>query len=95
MVDHSETGGAPLLGVNGVCIIAHGGSSPKAIKNAILRAKELVEKKMNGHSRDDIESNLMSGKEPFWKQIKKITFTPGKEEKNSGISQDSEEDKPH
>ena len=67
MVDHSETGGAPLLGVNGVCIIAHGGSSPKAIKNAILRAKELVEKKMNGHIRDDIESNLMSGKEPFWK----------------------------
>ena len=95
MVDHSETGGAPLLGVNGVCIIAHGGSSPKAIKNAILRAKELVEKKMNGHIRDDIESNLMSGKEPFWKQIKKITFTPGKEEKNSGISQDSEEDKHH
>ena len=95
MVDYSETGGAPLLGVNGVCIIAHGGSSPKAIKNAILRAKELVEKKMNGHIRDDIESNLMSGKEPFWKQIKKITFTPGKEEKNSGISQDSGEDKPH
>ena len=95
MVDHSETGGAPLLGVNGVCIIAHGGSSPKAIKNAIIRAKELVEKKMNGHIRDDIESNLMASKAPFWKQIKKITFTPDKEEKNSGISQDSEENKPH
>ena len=50
---------------------------------------------MNGHIREDIESNLVSGKEPFWKQIKKITFTPGKEEKNSGISQDSEEDKHH
>jgi hypothetical protein len=36
----------------------------------------------------------MSGKEPFWKQIKKITFTPDKEEKNSDISKDSEEDKP-
>ena len=95
MVDHSETGGAPLLGVNGVCIIAHGGSSPKAIKNAIIRAKELVEKKMNGHIRDDIESNLMSGKEPFWEQIKKITFTQGNEGKTSGISQDSDEDKPN
>ena len=77
------------------CIIAHGGSSPKAIKNAILRAKELVEKKMNGHIRDDIESNLMSGKEPFWKQIKKITFTPGNKGKPGSISQDSEEDKHH
>jgi phosphate acyltransferase len=90
MVDHSETGGAPLLGVNGVCIIAHGGSSPKAIKNAIIRAKELVEKKMNEHIRDDIESNLLVSKEPFWKQIKKIAFVPGKDEKNSDSSKDSD-----
>jgi len=34
-VDYAEYGGAPLLGVNGVCIICHGRSSPKAIKNAI------------------------------------------------------------
>ncbi len=88
MVDHSETGGAPLLGVNGVCIIAHGGSSPKAIKNAIIRAKELVEKKMNEHIRDDIESNLVLSKEPFWKQIKKIAFVPGKDENISGLSKE-------
>ena len=88
MVDHAETGGAPLLGVNGVCIIAHGGSSPKAIKNAIIRAKELVEKKMNEHIRDDIESNLVLSKEPFWKQIKKIAFVPGKDENISDSSQD-------
>ncbi|MDR2676566.1 MAG: phosphate acyltransferase PlsX [Endomicrobium sp.] len=35
-VDYSEFGGAPLLGVNGVCIIGHGSSNSKAIKNAIL-----------------------------------------------------------
>jgi hypothetical protein len=35
----------------------------------------------------------MASKEPFWKQIKKITFPPGNKGKNSGISQDSEEDK--
>ena len=78
------------MGVNGVCIIAHGGSSPKAIKNAIIRAKELVEKKMNEHIRDDIESNLVLNKEPFWRQIKKMTFMPDKEGKISGTSQDTE-----
>ena len=81
-VDYSETGGAPLLGVNGVCIIAHGSSSPKAIKNAINRAKELVDKQMNEHIRKDIESNLAVSKEPFWKQIKKIAFTSDKENIN-------------
>lgn len=35
-VDYSEFGGAPLLGVNGVCIIGHGRSDGKAVKNAIL-----------------------------------------------------------
>jgi len=34
-VDPAETGGAPLLGVNGVCIISHGRSTGKAIRNAI------------------------------------------------------------
>ncbi len=41
-VDYAEYGGAPLLGVNGVCIICHGRSSPKAIKNAIAMAIELI-----------------------------------------------------
>lgn len=42
-VDYAEFGGAPLLGLNGVGIISHGGSSPKAIKNAIRFAAELVQ----------------------------------------------------
>ncbi|NQY74011.1 MAG: phosphate acyltransferase PlsX [Candidatus Margulisbacteria bacterium] len=36
--DYEETGGAPLLGVDGVCVVAHGRSQAKAIKNAIFRA---------------------------------------------------------
>src|SRR5581483_3782310 len=32
-VDYSEYGGAPLLGVNGVAIVGHGGSSVKAVRN--------------------------------------------------------------
>ena len=41
--DYSEYGGAPLLGVNGIVMISHGRSSPKAIKNAIKAAKREVE----------------------------------------------------
>jgi glycerol-3-phosphate acyltransferase PlsX len=40
--DYSTYGGAPLLGVNGVCIISHGRSNPVAIANAIRAAKEAV-----------------------------------------------------
>jgi glycerol-3-phosphate acyltransferase PlsX len=39
-VDYTEYGGAPLLGVNGMVIIAHGGSNAKAICNAIRVAKQ-------------------------------------------------------
>jgi glycerol-3-phosphate acyltransferase PlsX len=44
-----EYGGMPLLGVNGVCIIAHGSSSPVAIKNAIRAAAESVKQDLNPH----------------------------------------------
>ena len=40
--NYEEYGGMPLLGVNCVCIIAHGASSPLAIKNAIRAATESV-----------------------------------------------------
>lgn len=46
-LDYQEHGGVPLLGVNGVSIIGHGGSTPKAIRNMILRAEEMVERRVN------------------------------------------------
>lgn len=54
--DPSEYGGAPLLGVNGVCIIAHGGSNSKAIKNAIRVAGHFYEKGINQKITDQIHS---------------------------------------
>lgn len=45
--DYQEYGGVPLLGVNGVAIIGHGRSSPKAIKNMILKAEQMVRLKIN------------------------------------------------
>lgn len=53
-VDYSEYGGAPLLGVRGVCLICHGVSNATAIKNAIRVAAEFVEGKIN----DKIEGEL-------------------------------------
>jgi len=53
-VDYAEHGGAPLLGVNGVSIIAHGASSGKAIKNAIRVAYESVRHELNRHMVDAI-----------------------------------------
>lgn len=46
-LDYQEHGGVPLLGVNGVALIGHGGSTPRAIKNMILRAEEIVLRNVN------------------------------------------------
>ncbi|KPL06483.1 hypothetical protein AMJ85_10405 [candidate division BRC1 bacterium SM23_51] len=48
-VDYSEYGGAPLLGLNGVCIICHGSSNAKAIANALRVAGETVRHELNRH----------------------------------------------
>lgn len=55
-IDYAESGGAPLLGVNGVCIVCHGSSQAKAIKNAIRVAKECVEKNMVQCIKESIEN---------------------------------------
>ena len=52
-LDHTEYGGAPLLGVKGVCIITHGSSNANAIKNAVRVAAEL--------SRRDIDGSIERG----------------------------------
>ena len=48
-LDASNYGGAPLLGVKGVSIIAHGSSSPRAIKNAVNVAVRAAESRMSDH----------------------------------------------
>ena len=47
--DYSEYGGAPLLGIDGNCIISHGSSDARAIKNAIRVASEFVKYEINQH----------------------------------------------
>lgn len=48
-LDYAEYGGVPLLGVNGICIIAHGASSSKAIKNAIIASHQFSRVNINQH----------------------------------------------
>lgn len=49
ILDYSEWGGAPLLGVRGVSMIAHGKSNEVALKNAVRAALRAVESRMNEH----------------------------------------------
>ena len=53
-VNYEEYGGSPLLGVNGICIIAHGASTPLAIKNALRVATESIEQQVNPHIVEEI-----------------------------------------
>jgi glycerol-3-phosphate acyltransferase PlsX len=53
-VDYAEFGGVPLLGVRGATIISHGRSSPRAIRNAIRVAGEVVDHRVNQQIQDEI-----------------------------------------
>ncbi len=52
--NYETYGGSPLLGVNGVCIIGHGGSSARAIRNAIRVAAESVKHHVNPHIEEEM-----------------------------------------
>jgi glycerol-3-phosphate acyltransferase PlsX len=56
-VDYSEYGGAPLLGIDGVAMICHGGSTPKAIKNAIRFAHDYALKGVNQKMAEKLQEN--------------------------------------
>jgi glycerol-3-phosphate acyltransferase PlsX len=56
--DWQEYGGAPLLGVNGYCLICHGRSEAKAIKNAIRVGKQLHASEVNPKIIDKIEKSI-------------------------------------
>lgn len=62
-VDYSEYGGAPLLGINGVGMICHGGSSVKAIKNAIRYAHEYARKGVNQKMAEKLKDYITFSKQ--------------------------------
>jgi len=58
LMDYQEYGGVPLLGVNGVSIVCHGSSSPKAIRNAIREAEKMVNRNVNRLIEAEIKKNM-------------------------------------
>ena len=61
LLDYTETGGAPLLGVNGIPIICHGASPPKAIENAIRVADRAAKASMVSHFVRELARPIESG----------------------------------
>lgn len=59
-IDYAEIGGSPLLGLNGVCIIAHGRSNAKAIKNALLMAQKAIDNELVETIRERVLAELPS-----------------------------------
>ena len=54
-LDYEEYGGAPLLGIDGVVIICHGGSSVRAIRNAVAIASRMADEQLNDHIKARLE----------------------------------------
>jgi glycerol-3-phosphate acyltransferase PlsX len=61
LLDYTETGGAPLLGVNGIPIICHGSSPPKAIESAIHVADRAAQASMVSHFVREMAGPIESG----------------------------------
>lgn len=98
-LDHTEYGGAPLLGLDGVAIIAHGGSGPKEIKNAIRAASAAVSQDVNRHITEVLEELTAKGADKFpgkiWRRIRsKIEILGDKRpaEAEAGDGKDGEEE---
>ncbi len=86
-IDYAEYGGAPLLGINGNCFIAHGSSCRKAIKNGIRLCAEFAEQKVNSHLLDELDKNYeiqkLLPKKKIWNQIKDRIITKEAAESDS------------
>ncbi len=59
--DYHEHGGAPLLGIDGICIICHGSSTDRAIKNALAMAAKYVRAKLNSLIVQELELETQPG----------------------------------
>ena len=56
--DYEEHGGTPLLGVNGISIVSHGSSTPKAIMNSIFVAQESIKQNLIQDIASGIDQHL-------------------------------------
>jgi len=100
VLDYDAVGGAPLLGVNGVTIIAHGSSSPKAIKNAIRVAAEAAKKNVTAEIAGGLQTvpgekdvaAALKRRGGFWQQLKGRFRRDGKSDRNGDLRAEAEEE---
>ena len=97
--DYTEYGAAPLLGLNGLCMIGHGRSNSKAVMNALRVSAELVDKQVNGHIQREIDRHLdiQRSTEPgwrLWNQIRDGIFHSGSPEAEEETPEDKEIPRP-
>ena len=90
-VDYAEYGGAPLLGINGNCFIAHGSSCRKAIKNGIRLCAEFSEQRVNEYLINELDKNheiqKLLPKKKLWNQIKERIIPKDASDENSEENQ--------
>ncbi len=60
--DYEEYGGAPLLGINGTCMICHGSSTPKAIMHAVIEASSMIKQRVNEKISQELVGMMEDGK---------------------------------
>ncbi len=92
-LDYAEYGGAPLIGLEGVAIIAHGGSDPRAIKNAIRAARDEFQQDVNRHITEvlgDVEAGAKKEGLPhkIWQRIKSKIESLGDEDESADESEE-------
>ncbi|GAB6061316.1 phosphate acyltransferase PlsX [Deferrisoma palaeochoriense] len=82
-MDYAEVGGAPLLGINGVGIVAHGSSNARAIRNAIRVARDFADRRVNLHMTQLLERShdigAWAAKGGFWAHLKDRLVHPRRE----------------
>ncbi|MGQ0733036.1 MAG: phosphate acyltransferase PlsX [Acidobacteriota bacterium] len=61
-VDYTEFGGAPLLGVAGLCIVGHGRSSTKAVRNAVAMAARMADSGLTARVEQEVSSMAVAGR---------------------------------
>jgi fatty acid/phospholipid biosynthesis enzyme len=90
VLDYDAVGGAPLLGVDGVTVIAHGSSNARAIKNAIRVAAEAAKKDLIRQISDGLHAvpeiqdlpGTLKRRAGFWQQLKGRFRRDGKVERD-------------
>lgn len=58
---YNEEGGAPLLGIDGTCIICHGSSDGRAIQNALKVSTKFLNRDINGRIMSDLSEEMLAG----------------------------------